>query len=134
MESRKFIPLMYQLAARLGTKHEDELFQTVLSKVYTKFRLRDGSSRIWWYGREGGCAWPALLPNIIGYSVMHSTLLVIHLSAVSDNCGNLMILRKTTWPSGKHFYTTYLVLGFSLLSVVAKTDLFYKFYENCRIF
>ena len=34
VESRKFIPLMYQLAARLGAKTpENGLFQDVLSKV-----------------------------------------------------------------------------------------------------
>ena len=77
---------------------------------------------------------PALLPNIIGYSVMHSTLPVIHLSAVSDNCGNLMILRKTIWPSGKHFCTTYLILGFSLLSVVAKVTYFINFTRTAVFF
>ena len=35
VESRKFLPLMYQLAARLGAKtRENELFQNVLSKVH----------------------------------------------------------------------------------------------------
>ena len=50
---------------------------------------RDGSSMIW-LGR--GCSAIPVAEYIIGYSVMHSALLVTHLSAVFDNCGNLMIL------------------------------------------
>ena len=34
IHSRKFLPLMYQLAARLGTRsHQNELFQTTLNEV-----------------------------------------------------------------------------------------------------
>ena len=33
VESRKFIPLMYQLAARLGSKNQNGLFQILISKV-----------------------------------------------------------------------------------------------------
>lgn len=38
IQSRKFLPLMYQLAARLGTKsHDNPLFQGILNEVWPAF-------------------------------------------------------------------------------------------------
>jgi len=38
IQSRKFLPLMYQLAARLGTKsHDNRLFQEILNEVWPGF-------------------------------------------------------------------------------------------------
>ena len=38
-----------------------------------------------------GAARPTLVPNIISYSVIHSSLPVTHLSAAFDNFGKIMI-------------------------------------------
>ena len=52
---------------------------------------------------EGGGARPTLVPNVIGFSAMHSALRVTHLSAVFDNGGNLMILLLTNEMTVSHF-------------------------------
>lgn len=61
----------------------------------------------------GGGARSTLVPNVIGYSAMHSELRVLHLSLVFDNCGNLMILLLTTKITVSH---TLLLLIFITLS------------------
>ena len=38
-----------------------------------------------------GAARPTLVPNIVSYSVIHSSLPVTHLSAAFDNFGKIMI-------------------------------------------
>ena len=44
-----------------------------------------------------------LVPNIIGYLIMHCTLSVTHLLAVFDNCGHLMKLLLSTKVPVSHF-------------------------------
>lgn len=49
IQSRKFLPLMYQLAARLGTKsHDNRLFQGILNEVWRAFiDLSRCGERLW---------------------------------------------------------------------------------------
>ena len=46
---------------------------------------------------KGGGFQPTLVPNIIGYLVMYSSLPVTQLAAVFDNCDNSVILLLITY-------------------------------------
>lgn len=53
IQSRKFLPLMYQLAARLGTKsHHNRLFQGTLNEVWLAFIHRSKFGERLWFVRK----------------------------------------------------------------------------------